>query len=95
MRCKSGDLAIFLPEGNDPCSSASRGAIVTVDQHHTAYGMVHWSLRAGPFKCLGCGGYSTFLADADLQPLRPGPAKADATVTARTVNNWPETVRHG
>lgn len=79
MRCRPGDLAIFLPAGDDPCSIASRGAIVTVDQHHTEFGMVHWSLRQGQFVCGFCGLRFTYLPYADLQPLRPGPDKANTS----------------
>ena len=75
MRCQPGDLAIFLPEPIGECNRAARGLIVTVKEHHFAFGEVHWSLSNGRLQCPNCGLWLMFLPDADPQPLRPGPSR--------------------
>lgn len=80
MNCKPNDIAMVVRDTTAiGCVGHMIGTPIETEHLIDTWMGPAWSFKGPPLRCPGCGSGFVAFFDADLQPLRPGPDKADTS----------------
>ncbi len=75
MNCRSGDLALVVRDTRGTCVANVIGSPLQLTTSFESVAGPAWLYRGDLLRCPNCGVPIFGFLDADLQPIRPGPAK--------------------